>query len=216
MLACAGLWVRNSSPTPTQRSQTKDVIFVGDSVTNLWSQDPGFRSHANWIDKGIGGQTSYETALRYFPDAISLYPKAIHIVVGTNDVYPGWKQCSTPAYGLPIPRDTCSNILYMVQVAQHYGVKVVLGTIPPWGCSNNPYCGLSVDDKTASRYKRIAEFNNFLKVFAAEQGVTLVDYHSILEDSTGLHYASGLTLDGIHPSLQGFEQMTPAAEAALQ
>jgi lysophospholipase L1-like esterase len=199
---------------PLNVPQTNDVIFIGDSITSLWGVEPGFQAHTNWIDKGISGQNSFEIAERFFTDAVSRYPKTVHILVGTNDVYPGWQACSAPSYGLLIPNDTCSNLVFMVQTAQHYGIKVVIGTMPPWGCWNDHYCGLSVVDKT--HYVRIVELNNFLKTFALEHGVTIVDYHTVLEDATGLHYAQGLTVDGIHPSSQGFVLMTSAVTAAVE
>lgn len=201
---------------PLNAPQTNDVIFIGDSITYLWAQDPGFQSHTNWIDKGISGQSSFRVALRYGIDVIALHPKTIHILVGTNDVYPGWQSCIAPSYGLIVPNDTCSNILYMVQTAQHYGIKVVLGTIPPWGCSNDPYCGQSIADESPTRYNRIVELNNFIKAFGLQYGVSVVDYHTILEDASGLHYAQGLTSDGVHPSPQGFASMTPAVEATVE
>jgi lysophospholipase L1-like esterase len=196
--------------------QTNDVIFIGDSITTNWAQDPGFQAHTNWINKGISGQTSFRVALRFGKDVISSYPKTVHILVGTNDVYPGWHPCVAPSSAIADPEDICSNILYMVQLAQHYGIKVVIGTIPPWGCADNPFCGQSAADKTTSRYDRIVEYNRFLEEFAAKYGVTIVDYHTILEDATDLHYAQGLTLDGVHPSQKGYELMTPAVTAALQ
>jgi acyl-CoA thioesterase-1 len=201
---------------PLNVPQTNDVIFIGDSITYIWgAEDPGFQSHANWIDKGISGQSSLQVALRFGADVIALHPKTVHILVGTNDVYPGWKSCIAPSYGLIVPYDTCSNILYMVQTAQHYGIKVVLGTIPPWGCSNIPYyCGESVADETPSRYNRIVELNNFIKAFGLQYGITVIDYHTILQDATGLHYAQDLTADGVHPSPQGLALMTPAVAAA--
>jgi lysophospholipase L1-like esterase len=201
---------------PLNTPQTDDVIFVGDSVTYLWSQNPTFQIHTNWIDKGSDGQTSYQIALRFATDVIQLHPKTIHTLVGTNDVYPGWQSCGAPTYGLPVPHNTCSNIVYMVQTAQHYDIKVVLGTIPPWGCSDDPHCGLAAGDETAARYHRIAALNNFVKVLATEQGLTVVDYHDMFADATGLHYEKGLTLDGIHPSMQGYELITPAVAAAVE
>jgi lysophospholipase L1-like esterase len=204
---------------PRQRlapPQTNDVIFIGDSISFLWAEDPDFQTHATWIDKGISGQTSYQVAERFGDDVIALHPRAVHIIVGTNDVYPDWRRCDESAYGLAIPNYTCSNILYMVQTAQYYGIKVVLGTIPPWGCAGDPHCGASTADETSGRYNRIVELNNFVKELGAHLGVTVVDYHSILQDAPGLHYAAGLTIDGVHPSLQGYQSMTPAAAGAVK
>jgi lysophospholipase L1-like esterase len=201
---------------PLNTPQTNDVVFIGDSITYLWSQDPAFQTHTDWINKGSNGQTSYQIAQRFATDAIQLHPRMIHILVGSNDVYPGWQSCGAPTYGLPAPQNTCSNIVYMVQTAQHYGIKVVLGTIPPWGCSDDPHCGLSALDETAARYTRIVELNHFVKAFAAEQGLTVVDYHALFADATGLHYEKGLSLDGIHPTMQGYELITPAVAAAVE
>jgi lysophospholipase L1-like esterase len=208
--ALVGCGVSLPSLAPIHVPLTNNAVFIGDSITYLWSEDPGFQAHANWIDKGISGQSSYLVALRFETDVIALRPKAVHIIVGTNDVYPGWEPCVAPEIGIPFPGDTCANIVYMVQTAERYGIKVVLGTIPPWGCYDDPHCGLSVADETPSRYARIAALNDFLKAYGKMQNVTVVDYHTLLEDPTGLHYAQGLTQDGVHPSPQGFQLMTSA------
>jgi lysophospholipase L1-like esterase len=201
---------------PLDTPQTNDVIFIGDSISSIWPQYADFQAHTNWIDKGISGQSSFQVALRFGKDVIALHPRTVHILVGTNDVYPGWQSCDATSEVLILPHDTCSNILYMVHTAQHYGIRVVIGTIPPWGCIEDPHCGESVADETATRYARIVSLNNFLKGLAVEQGVTVVDYHNILQDATGLHYAQGLTADGVHPSMQGYDLMTPAAATAVE
>lgn len=103
----------------------------------------------------------------------------------------------------------------MVETAKHYGIKVVIGTIPPWGCYNDPICGVSVADETAARYDRIALLNTWLKTFAAEEGVTLVDDHAALTNAEGLHYAEGLTSDGVHPAPAGYAVMQPLVESVL-
>ncbi len=212
----SGCGLENPSLTPVHVTLTGNVVFIGDSITFHWSGDPGFQSHANWIDKGINGQTSFEVALRFYNDVIALRPKTVHIIVGTNDVYPGWQSCAAPQFAVPDPGDTCANVEYMVQASEKYGIKVVLGTIPPWGCQDNQGCGNSLPDETPARFARIVDLNNFLKAFAAQENLTLVDYHTILEDSTALHYAQGLSTDGVHPSPEGYQLMTPAATAAVQ
>ena len=187
---------------------TNDVVFIGDSITLLWGEQAAFQTNKNWINKGISGQTSSAIAARFDNDVLLLHPRTVHIIAGTNDVYPDWVLCKSG-------RDTCSNMLSMVVKAKDYGIKVVIGTIPPWGCDDNPICGLSVADETLARYDRIAQLNAWLKRFAAEEGVTLVDYHAALTDAEGLHYAEGMTNDGVHPSSAGFSVMQPLVESAL-
>jgi lysophospholipase L1-like esterase len=187
---------------------TNDVVFIGDSITQLWGEQATFQAHKNWINKGISGQTSNAIAARFDNDVLLLHPGTVHIIAGTNDVYPGWVLCKGS-------RDTCSHMRSMVEKAKHYGIKVVIGTIPPWGCDDNPICGLSVADETSARYDRIAQLNAWLKTFAAEEGVILVDYHAALADAEGLHYTEGLTNDGVHPSSAGIAVMQPLVESAL-
>ncbi len=203
---------------PLNIPQTDDVIFIGDSITFLWGQDQSFQANPNWISKGVSGDTSLLVAQRFVKDAISHYPKTIHILVGTNDLNSSsWQLCTEPQYGVIIPGDICANLLYMVQTAEYYGIKVVIGTIPPWGCYDNPYCvNSNTVDQSATRYTHISELNGFLKAFALRHNITLLDYHTILQDSTGLHYGPNLTGDGVHPDAAGFSLMTPVAEAALK
>ena len=69
------------------------VVFIGDSITAIWGsgqQGPQFAEHPNWVDKGISGQNSNQLLARFQTDVIDLHPEIVHILIGTNDVYPGW------------------------------------------------------------------------------------------------------------------------------
>jgi lysophospholipase L1-like esterase len=184
------------------------VVFVGDSITALWDsselnlsgEGPTFTQN-NWLDVGVSGTTSGEIAAGFDAYVIDLQPKAVHILAGTNDVYPGW-QLSV----------TANNIQTMVQKAKKHHIGVVIGTIPPWG----PGQLAEYADPSPQRFQRINELNQWIVQYAAAQGIQMVDYHSLLEASNDENYISWLTIDGVHPSKYGFEVMTPAAEQALQ
>jgi acyl-CoA thioesterase-1 len=200
------------------------VVFIGDSITAIWpkrGEAQVFTDH-DWIDKGVIGQTSTQISSRFEHDVIAEAPDVVHILAGTNDVYPGWSLCSLPpghatAISPPTPAsskypaDTCTNLLYMVETAQRHHIRVVLGTIPPWG----PGRLSTAYDPSAGRYERISTLNAWIKRFGAELNVQVVDYHSLLAAPDGNHYVPGYTADGIHPSVQGFARMTPAAEGAI-
>jgi lysophospholipase L1-like esterase len=69
------------------------VVFTGDSITAIWGsgqQGLEFAEHPNWVDKGISGQNSNQLLARFQTDVIDLHPEIVHILIGTNDVYPGW------------------------------------------------------------------------------------------------------------------------------
>jgi lysophospholipase L1-like esterase len=165
--------------------------------------------------------------MRFQSDVIDLQPAVVHILAGTNDVYPGWTLCSNPtgaATATTPPTndafsyapDTCSNMLYMVETAKRNNIKVVIGTIPPWGCDDNPECGFASADESPQRYDRITQLNNWLKAFAKSENIELVDYHCLLAAPDKLHYGLGMTADGVHPLPQGFTAITPFTIAGLR
>jgi hypothetical protein len=152
-----------SAPTPTvstpaasmPTAPTPLVIFIGDSITYLWATGPGqacFGIHPTWIAKGVPGQTSGQVLARFQTDVIDLHPAVVHILVGTNDVYPGWTLGPSDA-----------NVTAMAQMAQVFAIKVVLATIPPW--ETDPLTGDVAygADPSPSRYERIEVWNDWLR-----------------------------------------------------
>jgi hypothetical protein len=69
---------------------------------------------------------------------------------------------------------------------------------------------------STSAFQRIAQLNQWIIQFAAQQGVAVVDFHAVLAATNGENYGAGLTFYGIHPSPTGYALMTPPAEQALK
>jgi lysophospholipase L1-like esterase len=186
------------------------VVFIGDSITAFFNL-PGlglaeWSRHPNWTNKGISGQTSGQVQARFETDVVDLKPAIVVILVGTNDVYPGWT-----------PESSEANVEQMVEMASSAGIKVVLGTIPPWNCIDQTVCGLaSLVDSTLSRYARIDEWNAWLKQYAADHGIVVADYWGGLVSDDQERYPTALTLDGVHPSAQGYVILASIAVAAIE
>lgn len=181
------------------------VVFIGDSITYNWSQSWAGQQATfvqnNWLDVGVIGLKSREIAARFDAYVVTLQPRAVHILAGTNDVYPGWQLS-----------DTSTNIETMVKKAKAHHIAVVIGTIPPWGPGTLP----EEADPSPQRFQRIDQLNQWLMQFAADQGIQIVDYHSLLVAANGENYIPSLTVDGVHPSAAGYAVMTPHTEQALQ
>jgi lysophospholipase L1-like esterase len=193
------------------------VVFIGDSISAIWGSaqaGPQFAEHPGWIDKGVSGQTSSQVLARFQTDVIGLHPQIVHILVGTNDVYPGWTlEPSADAEGNGV--DSPADVEAMVQMAQANNIHVILATIPPWGCDAANCTLAETADPTASRYDRINIWNAWIEEYALSQGIPVVDYHSALLAPDGEHYVPGLTLDGVHPSAAGYLVMTPMVENVI-
>jgi lysophospholipase L1-like esterase len=183
------------------------VVFIGDSITAIWGsgqQGPQFTQHPNWVDKGISGQTSSQVLARFQSDVVDLHPEIVHILVGTNDVYPGWT-----------PQPSAANVEAMVQMAQANGIHVILATIPPWGCDASQCASAEGADSTLSRYDRINTWNAWIERYALSKAIPVVDYHSALLAPDGEHYVPALTIEGVHPNAAGYVVMTPMVEGVI-
>ena len=198
--------LRKAIPNPPS------VVFIGDSITAIWGsgQGPQFADHPNWIDKGIGGQNSSQVLARFQTDVIDLHPEIVHILVGTNDVYPGWT-----LYPSSSAINSAANVEAMVQMAQTNGIHVILSTIPPWGCDASNCTTADGADSTPTRYDRINAWNAWIERYALSKGIPVADYHSALLAPDGNHFVPDMTLDGVHPSAAGYVVMTPMVEGVI-
>jgi lysophospholipase L1-like esterase len=206
--------------TPAGQTTPPVVVFIGDSITALWAagqEGSQFATHPNWIAKGISGQNSNQIVARFQTDVIDLHPDMVHILIGTNDVYPGWTlgPCDVPA-GSANFEDSPANVVAMVEMARSADIKVILATIPPWETDPIDIEDLAYSaDPSPGRYALIATWNGWLRRYASDNMITLVDYHKALEAQNSENYLVALTLDGVHPSSQGYAVMTPLAEEAI-
>ena len=62
----------NRSLPPASASEPR-VVFMGDSITELWDRDSGkFFASKGYIGRGIGGQTTPQMLIRFQQDVVAL------------------------------------------------------------------------------------------------------------------------------------------------
>lgn len=175
------------------------VVFLGDSITELWRYgDPGLFSD-RVLDRGISGQTTSQILLRFQADVVALHPDVVHLMAGTNDVAQNTGPISD--------EDILANIEAMIDLARANHIGVVLASIPPMA-------RVAWRPEIPAVAARIDRLNDALRGLAAERGVVFVDYNSALRDAGGGFRAS-LANDGVHPNRDGYALMRPLAEHAL-
>lgn len=180
------------------------VVFMGDSITdnmhNTQRFGPFFPGKP-YLNRGIGGQTTAQMLLRFYPDVIALQPKAVVIFGGTNDI----------AGNLgPVSMESIEdNLAGMADMARANGIKVVMASVMP-------VCDLP--GKPAMTPGRppesILTLNRWIKDYAASHGAVYLDYFSVTVDDKGFLRAE-MTEDGLHPTAKGYEVMNPLAEKAI-
>jgi acetyl esterase/lipase/lysophospholipase L1-like esterase len=178
------------------KSNENRVVFLGNSITEAWANvDSMFFRNNNFIGRGISGQTSSQTLLRFRQDVVSLSPKAVLIQIGTNDVAE-----NTGPYEQSF---SLANIQSMVEIAQANGIKVILGAILP---ATNFEWRRSLGDRSAM----IVDLNKKIKSYAESKKIVFVDYHTKLKNiKNGLDL--DMALDGVHPTIKGFKIMEEMA-----
>ena len=182
------------------------VVFMGDSITDSWQQPRfgGFFPGKNYVDRGISGQTTPQMVLRFRADVLSLEPKAVVILAGTNDIAGNTG---------PMTNEEIEGYLAtMSELASANGVKVVLSSILP--VSEYHTAPNGTPQTTARPMDRIRAINEWMRAYASAHGHVYLDYFSAMNDAAGLLKAE-FSADDLHPNVQGYAVMAPLAEAAI-
>jgi lysophospholipase L1-like esterase len=183
-----------------------DVVFIGDSITDLWQQPRfgGFFPGKNYVDRGISAQTTPQMLIRFRPDVLALKPRAVVILAGTNDI--------AGNTGPMTNKEIQNNLASMAELAKANNIRVVLSSITPvsayHAAPNGP------PQTTRRPVERIKAVNDWMKSYAAANKHVYLDYYSAMIDSAGM-LKTELSEDDLHPNAAGYKVMVPLAEAAI-
>jgi lysophospholipase L1-like esterase len=173
------------------------VVFMGDSITESWALADFFASKP-YVNRGISGQTTPQMLLRFRQDVIALQPRVVVILAGTNDIAE-----NTGPITLEAIED---NLMSMVDVAKRNGIRVVFSSLVP--AFQYPW------RPELAPVEKIRVLNDWIKDYAAKEGLIFLDYYSALaNEKRGLR--AELTEDGVHPNKAGYAIMAPLAEKAI-
>lgn len=184
------------------------TVFLGDSTT-LASDGPStqvlgeswpvylamvsgqrFRYVRN---AGVAGDTSTQMLAR-FDTAVTPYsPNIVTILAGINDIAQGVVLTTFQA-----------NIIAMVAKCLAINARPVLATITP-NSSGAP----------TNTKEQVQRFNSWLKRYAAQQKIDILDFYSVLVDPANGSYLSAYNADGVHPNAAGMMAMAVHADAVL-
>ncbi|PJJ58652.1 GDSL-type esterase/lipase family protein [Hymenobacter chitinivorans] len=186
---------------PAPPASPARVVIIGNSITEGWVKtDSAFFAGKpyGYIGRGISGQHTGQTLLRFRQDVIDLRPAVVVIIVGTNDVAENG--------GPYVPEHTMSNIKSMVELAQAHRIRVVLASVLPatdfwWRKGLNPA-------------PKIVALNRQFRAYADQQHLVYLDFHTPMADEQqGLKKVYGE--DGVHPNLAGYRVMEPLLNQAV-
>ena len=180
----------------------KRVVFFGDSITDMWPIANAFPGKP-YVNRGIAGQTTSQMLVRFRSDVVTLAPKVVVILAGTNDIAGNTGPISL--------EDIQGNFATMVEIARAHGIRVVLSSVIPV----HNYTPAAAERTFPRRPpEKIVALNKWLKDYAASSGSVYLDYAAAMADDKGL-LRRELANDGLHPNPAGYAIMAPLAEQAI-
>ncbi len=197
----------NAKLPPPAKGEDR-VVFVGDSITDLWDEAGfgGFFPGRPYVNRGISGQTTPQMLLRFPHDVIALRPKVVVILAGTNDI--------AGNTGPMTLAETGANIRSMAELARANGIKIVISSVIPVSDNVRNKNGEYYIQTRSRPPAAIIAMNDRLRMFAKDNGHTYLDYYGAMVGANGL-VKDGITYDGLHPNADGYAIMAPMAEAAI-
>ncbi|MGB3533363.1 MAG: GDSL-type esterase/lipase family protein [Microcoleaceae cyanobacterium] len=186
----------NKYPITSQTTINPDttrVVFFGDSRAASWIS-PDVDQY-EFINRGIGSQTSTQTLQRFAAHINPLKPNIIIVQIGVNDL----KTIALfPQRKASIIENCKSNIQQIVEASNQLGAVVILTTIFPVGeVPLERKLFWSEEVATA-----INEVNAYISTLATEK-VIILDTFAILADNQGMVLSKYKT-DELHLNPEGY------------
>lgn len=184
-----------------QITHSPDAVFMGNSITDCWADTvPEFFAENNYVGRGISGQVSSQMLVRFRQDVISLKPKVVVILSGTNDI--------AENNGTMTNEGIMNNIISMCELAEANDITPILCSLLP--CDHFYW----LKNKNIYPAGRIMQLNEMIKDYAAKKGYEYVDYHSeMTTDKGGL--PAEYSKDYVHPNRRGYEVMMPIVKRSI-
>jgi hypothetical protein len=162
----------NSKLPPPQPAKPR-VVFLGDSITDFWRLNEYFPDR-DFVNRGIGGQTSSQMLGRLKADVLDLKPAAVLVLAGANDI------------ARDIPLSTIENNLAMIaELARAHHVAPLLASVLPVSDYHK-------DENPAWEVTRA--LNAWIQSFCRARNYTYVDYFSALGGQAGFPNSGGYRL----------------------
>ena len=187
-----------------------DILFIGDSITQLWDLNVYFGFAKRLTNRGIGGDTSTYLLRRFDADVIQLNPKMVVLMIGTNDISathtdPWWR---TQGADKEIVFQTVSkNVRQCVQKCLNNNISITLCSILP--------SEIAPPFDRQIRWKLTDQLNCEIQNICTENDLKYVDYHTAMCQPDGKTLLYDLSPDGIHPNAKGYQIMAQVLRSTI-
>ncbi len=171
-----------------EQKTAQRIVFMGNSITEGWSNfDPDFFNENQYINRGIGGQTTPQMLLRFRQDVVDIKANTVVILAGINDI--------AENTGPMTLNQILGNIISMCELADQNNIRVILCSVLP--ANNFPW------QPKINPTQKVIELNEMILEYANSKSITYIDYYSaMVDEQQGLIPSYGY--DPVHPNLEGY------------
>lgn len=166
--------------------QENQIAFFGDSEISLWPMRSSF-GMLPIRNRGLSGCRATESMQRFRDGVLSLHPKTIFLLIGTNDLN----------HGISL-KDIVNSIQDFIDEGEKINSDFVVCSLLP------------VSPKIAEKGRpvvSILEINRNLKKICKDEGLIYLDFYKSLIDQDGF-FDKKYSDDGLHPNNEGYITMS--------
>ena len=180
-----------------------DTVFFGDSITHFWELGAYFKGTDGIIvNRGIGGDQTQYALRRLEADVLQLHPKRCVLLLGINDCWDmefnDWWQREGMEYEEVVKRAE-ENLKSIIERVINAGIEMVVCSILP--------TKMAFTNREELRHDYVLEVNAYLKDLCEKKKIAYVDYYSSMVNEDGRTVRDGLTFEGLHPNVFGYDIM---------
>jgi lysophospholipase L1-like esterase len=185
------LWTQRRSAWQKRVAMDQNaVVFLGDSITQGWNDDFGGRfAGMKLANRGISGDTTRGMLIRLQADVLSLKPKAVVLLMGTNDLEEGAE-----------PETVAGNFQLIVKALKDHNPQmpiVVCQVMPSSDTKKRP----------ADKIKKINEL--YAAAVKGDPQITLVETWTLFANPQGDAKVEEFP-DLLHPNKLGYDKWAAA------
>lgn len=197
----SGLWFRalwKARRSEWAQATTEDqgaVVFFGDSITQGWASLAKDFPQLKVANRGISGDTTRGLRTRLQGDVLALHPKAVSILIGTNDLDQGGT-----------PEVVAANLQAIVAELHHANatMPIVINKVMPRGA------------KAGFFPEKIRALNAlYEEAFKSDPQVTFCDTWTLFDDGQGSCRKEEFP-DMLHPNAAGYAKWTAALQPIFE
>ena len=190
------LWEKKRTGWAKQVKQEQGaLVFLGDSITQEWGDK--FRGHFEGVkvaNRGISGDTTRGVLIRLKEDVLSLKPKGVVILIGTNDL----EEKATPEV-------IAGNLKLILAALKKHNAKmpiILCNTFPSSASKRRP----------ADQIKKINQL--YFAVVKGDPQITVLDTWLLFADAKGDAKKPEFP-DLLHPNQIGYDKWAAALRPLL-